>query len=183
MQNKDKRPTLLVQLLCMLHSSSISGIVLWLNIIWATMTGKSSSFWLLLSALIWHHIDAQSRDDTVALIVGGLASSEDVLDGTASVELFGCPGRSEDSYPVGDYPFPVYYSASIYYEDYALSCGGLACGQGNCDGPTNECFSWRPRGMAKISGNSTATFLIPSGSFPWWKHQTWILGIRILGRL
>ncbi len=87
--------------------------------------------------------------DTAALIIAGLSNVEVDEGGTplstASVELFGCPDRAQDSYKVDDYPFRNYFSASIFTDDYALSCGGFSCKRDTCDGATDKCFSWRPR--------------------------------------
>ncbi len=105
---------------------------------------------LLVTSLTQCTIKVCSHD-TAALIIAGLIpdgvdeSGYPLYIHTSSVELFGCPGRSQDSYPVDDYPFPNYFSASIFTDDYALSCGGFSCERDTCDGSTNKCFSWRPR--------------------------------------
>ncbi len=108
--------------------------------------GRRSFLVLSALALTWQQVKSQ---DTAALIVGGL--SYDELDAennptfTASVELFGCPDRSQDSYQVDDYPFRNAFTAGLFYGEVALSCGGFGCENDACDGTTDECFSWGPR--------------------------------------
>ncbi len=100
----------------------------------------------LLGTSLTQYFAQVNAQETVALIIAGFSNGDvDEEDSrTASVELFGCPDRAQDSYSVEDYPFPDYFSASVFYDGYALSCGGFVCEQDFC-GSTDKCFSWRPR--------------------------------------
>jgi len=78
------------------------------------------------------------REDTVALIVGGIA--EGGTEAKYSVELFGCP--AQESVPVANYPGgPSYLVAGAYVEsiDAALVCGGISTPGFDT---SDRCFQW-----------------------------------------
>lgn len=103
----------------------------------------------LLPVVLFLLVVPTRSQDTVALIVGGFSQDAPEIEGqpqsVASAELFGCPGRGQDSYPVDDYPFRNYLSSGIYDQDggAAVICGGYKCDQVDCE-VSNECHAWTP---------------------------------------
>ncbi len=107
---------------------------------------------LLLLLLLLLLLDAARCQETAALIVGGI--SQDVGDGepsnVASAELFGCPGRGRDSYPVDDYPIRIYFAGGRFQAagggggGGAVVCGGYHCPSLLSCQVSNQCFSWTP---------------------------------------
>ena len=72
---------------------------------------------------------------TAALIVGGYwyyGEGDPILP---RVELFGCPGAKEDSFPMADFPDDNYLAAGVVLDndDKVMLCGGYTCGETTCN--------------------------------------------------
>ncbi len=88
---------------------------------------------------------------TVAMIIGGNWDEATRLQTMSSVELFGCPGYEERSFPLLDFPNGVYLSGATYFANNqdvgkVVACGGFLCADlaveiETCE-LTERCFEW-----------------------------------------
>ena len=79
----------------------------------------------------------------VALIIGGVG--DDTFDIYNTVELFGCPGSTEDSIEVANFPRDVYFTASTFVDrdgGHVVACGGHQSTLGIGDIHSN-CYDFR----------------------------------------
>ncbi len=89
---------------------------------------------------------------TAALIIGGSWSDADILKSMASVEIFGCPGYEDRSFPLPDYPFGgVMLTGATYFPNSQEVGKLIACGGFLCQNPVideafcklgDECYEW-----------------------------------------
>ncbi len=83
---------------------------------------------------------------TAAIIIGGSWIEADIRTTMASVEIFGCPGYEDRSFPLLDYPLGVFLTGATYFPNSQelgklISCGGFLCDENFCS-LGGECFEW-----------------------------------------
>ncbi len=83
--------------------------------------------------------------NTVAMIIGGRWDDASGLQTMSSIELFGCPGYEERSFPLLDFPTGIYLTGATYFQNNqdvgkVVACGGFGCDR-FCQ-PASKCFEW-----------------------------------------
>ncbi len=88
---------------------------------------------------------------TVAMIIGGSWNEASRMTTMSSVELFGCPGYEERSFPLADFPKGAYLMGATYFPNKqdvgkVVACGGFQCGDRATDSGfcelAEKCYEW-----------------------------------------